>query len=128
SLGLQSPLSQPRSRSTEPPHLHADPVFGPYGINNAGQIVGVFADGTGVHSFLKDGATFTTIDVPGAVFTGANGINDAGQIVGGFNDVGEEDHGFLKDGATFTTIDVPGGKCCNYGQRDRLVLGERNWN
>src|SRR5215467_10823913 len=31
SLGLQSPLSQPRSRSTEPPHLHADPVFGPYG-------------------------------------------------------------------------------------------------
>src|SRR5215467_10306527 len=29
SLGLQSPLSQPRSRSTEPPHLHADPVFGP---------------------------------------------------------------------------------------------------
>src|SRR5215469_7152164 len=32
SLGLQSPLSQPRSRSTEPPHLHADPVFGPYAV------------------------------------------------------------------------------------------------
>src|SRR5262245_44446617 len=35
SLRFQNPLSQPRSRSTEPPHLHADPVFGPYGINGA---------------------------------------------------------------------------------------------
>src|SRR5499427_9862453 len=30
SLRIQNPLSRPRSRSTEPPHLHADPVFGPY--------------------------------------------------------------------------------------------------
>src|SRR5215831_6609272 len=28
SLRIQNPLSRPRSRSTEPPHLHADPVFG----------------------------------------------------------------------------------------------------
>src|SRR5262249_22268165 len=53
----------------------------------------------------KDGATFTTIDVPGASFTEAHGINDAGQIVGSFTD---GDHGFLKDAATFTTIDAPG--------------------
>src|SRR5215471_5530060 len=32
SLRFQNPLSQPRSRSTEPPHLHADPVFGPYAV------------------------------------------------------------------------------------------------
>src|SRR5215472_4089815 len=32
SLRIQNPLSRPRSRSTEPPHLHADPVFGPYGV------------------------------------------------------------------------------------------------
>ena len=34
------------------------------------------------HGFLKDGATFTTINVPGATDTIAFGINDAGQIVG----------------------------------------------
>src|SRR5215467_7473540 len=32
SLRIQNPLSRPRSRSTEPPHLYADPVFGPYGV------------------------------------------------------------------------------------------------
>ena len=34
-----------------------------------GQIVGSFNDATGNHGFLKDGATFTTIDIPGAAFT-----------------------------------------------------------
>jgi probable HAF family extracellular repeat protein len=51
--------------------------------------------------------TFTTIDVPGAVYTTAYGINAAGQIVGFFQDAAVG-HGFVKDGATFTTIDVPG--------------------
>ena len=77
------------------------------GINDAGQIVGYFNDSTGkFHGFLKDGATFTTIDVPGASATFARGINDAGQIVGFFQNPG--DHGFLKDGAAFATIDRPG--------------------
>ena len=30
--------------------------------------------------------SFTTIDVPGALSTGASGINDSGQIVGTFTD------------------------------------------
>jgi uncharacterized membrane protein len=79
----------------------------PVGINDAGQIVGLF-DATGRHGFLKEGATFTTIDVPGAIATDAQGINDAGQIVGGFGNV--TGHGFLKEGATFITIDVPGAR------------------
>jgi hypothetical protein len=33
SLRFQNPLSRPRIRSIEPPHLHTDPVFGPYGIS-----------------------------------------------------------------------------------------------
>jgi probable HAF family extracellular repeat protein len=79
------------------------------GINAAGQIVGWFTDAAGDHGFLKDGATFTTIDVPGATLTHAFGINAAGQIVGLFGDAADtETKGFLKDGATFTTIDVPG--------------------
>jgi probable HAF family extracellular repeat protein len=54
-----------------------------YGINNVGQIVGTFDGPDGrTHSFLKDGDTVITLDVPGAVHTRAYGINDAGQIVG----------------------------------------------
>jgi probable HAF family extracellular repeat protein len=63
---------------------------------------------TGSVGFLKDDASFTTINVPGALFTQPSGINDAGQIVGLFGDATSRDHGFLKDGAIFTTFDVPG--------------------
>jgi probable HAF family extracellular repeat protein len=74
------------------------------GINNRGQIVGDFYDGTGSHGFLKDGRTFTRIDVPGATGTAAYGINNRGQIVGWFYD-GTKERGFLKAGATVTPID-----------------------
>ena len=66
------------------------------GINDAGQIVGMFRDGLGgVHGFLLNEGTFMTIDGPGNVqFTEAFGINNAGQIVGTFaDDTGV--HGFL---------------------------------
>src|ERR687893_276481 len=45
------------------------------GINDAGQIVGEFfgGGGGGIHGFLNTGGSFTQIDVPGAVFTGAGG-------------------------------------------------------
>jgi hypothetical protein len=32
SVRVQNPLSRPRICSTEPPHLHADRVFGPYDV------------------------------------------------------------------------------------------------
>ena len=61
---------------------------------------------TAIH--LADAAayTFTQIDVPGAVTTGAAGINDAGEIVGSF--FSDNEHGFLYGGGNFTQIDVPG--------------------
>src|SRR4029077_8689079 len=81
------------------------------GINNAGQIVGTFFDGT-THGFVYAGGTFTTIDVPDAdVFTGfingVNGINDTGHVVGatGFF---TSSHGFLDVNGTFSPVDVPG--------------------
>jgi hypothetical protein len=78
------------------------------GINNGGQIVGVFKNGSGNHGFLDTGGVFTTIDPPGASGgTNADGINSAGQIVGLFND-GSLDHGFLNSGGIFTIIDPPG--------------------
>ena len=78
------------------------------GINNAGQVVGVFSDSRGVfHGFINTGGTFTTLDVPGAGETDAFGINNAGQVVGFFGDSGGQ-HGFINTGSTFTTLDVPG--------------------
>src|SRR5438309_1251631 len=75
------------------------------GINDAGQIVGFFTDGTGgVHGFLDTGGSFTQIDVPGAFGTAALGINDTGQIVGRFSVRFEGTHGFLDTGGSFTEI------------------------
>ena len=68
-----------------------------FGINRHGQIVGFYADSSGVgHGFLLDPAgTFTTLDVPGATFTVAIGINGHGRIVGYYIDANSISHGFL---------------------------------
>src|SRR6516164_10076428 len=80
------------------------------GINDAGQIVGVY-DNPGLpgfftpHGFLLSGGIYTTLDDPLATFgTQAFGINDAGQIVGTYF-IGTTPHGFLYSGGTYTTID-----------------------
>lgn len=56
--------------------------------------------------------TFTTLDVPGAIYTRPAAINDAGAIVGSYitsaGTIADTVwHGFLYSGGTFTTIDVP---------------------
>ena len=53
-------------------------------------------------------ASFTTIDVPGAVYTQAFGINKSGDIVGGYGTTFTDSHGFLLSGGSFTTFDGPG--------------------
>jgi hypothetical protein len=59
------------------------------GMNNVGQVVGVYQDGNGFnHGFVYSIATgtYTTVDDPNAVLanggTTINGINDNGQLVG----------------------------------------------
>jgi hypothetical protein len=95
----------------------------PFGINNAGEIVGAYTtDNLGVdypndypdlfpigdHGFLDDNGTYTKVDVPGATSTIPLGINDFGQIVGAYsNSTGI--HGFEDINNTFTTIDDPNG-------------------
>jgi uncharacterized membrane protein len=86
-----------------------------FGINNRGQIVGLYVDFTGPnHGFLDTGGLFTTLDAPGALNTGASGINNNGQIVGFYHGNPQVDntgdHGFLYSGGTFTTINVPGAE------------------
>jgi len=53
--------------------------------------------------------TFTTIDVPGANYTGVWGINSAGDMVGNYGqDTNQDSHGFLYSNGTFTYFDYPG--------------------
>jgi uncharacterized membrane protein len=68
-------------------------------INASGHIVGAYVDANGVtHGFLMRGATFATIDFPGAARSLAWGINSAGQIVGTYRtDPVQPPHGFLAE-------------------------------
>jgi probable HAF family extracellular repeat protein len=53
--------------------------------------------------------TFTTIDVPGAGYTGVFGINSAGEMVGNYGqNTNLDSHGFLYSNGTFTYFDYPG--------------------
>ena len=80
------------------------------GINDFGQIVGGYFDGTTDHGFLDQYGHFTAIDVPGAsLTTGASGINNFGEIVGNFflsNTNGV--HGFINNAGAYTQLDFPG--------------------
>lgn len=82
-------------------------------INHTGQIVGRYADTTGInHGFLLSDGTFTSLTFPGAVWTRTIGINSGGDIVGDYSltDVrGDKDvHGFLLHGGNYFSFDFPG--------------------
>ncbi len=84
------------------------------GINNLGQIVGIYNDKTGTHSFLlsADGKTFTTFDVPGGGASGFGSplsINDKGEMTGASYSAGPVSYGFRRsaDGKTYTNVQVP---------------------
>jgi probable HAF family extracellular repeat protein len=75
-----------------------------YGVNNAGQVVGLYFDAGGfVHGFQYSGGGFTALNVPGSSYTQASGINDAGTIVGAYVPApGPLDHGFVHSGVVFS--------------------------
>jgi uncharacterized membrane protein len=105
-------------------------VLGAVGINDSGQIVGGYSDGSGIdHGFLRspDGS-FKTIDYPGSQGTGLVGINNAGEILGNYADSAQHTHGFIlsADGKTFTAIDDPnatGGTWAGGINNDGDVVG-----
>ena len=71
--------------------------------------MGTYVDSAGNnrHGFLrsKEGDNYTTLDVPGAIFTVAQGINNAGTIAGLYVDTNGQ-HGFVLSGGVYTTIHV----------------------
>jgi probable HAF family extracellular repeat protein len=96
-------------------------IFQPSGINNSGQIVGLYGDANGAHGFLYSGTAFTTIDYPSSLGTFAAGINNKGQIVGTYWDQAAVSHGYIYGNGTFTIIDAPMASgtppACNVGGR-----------
>jgi hypothetical protein len=55
------------------------------GLNDAGNVVGIYVDSQGQeHGFLLQGTGYTSIDFPGAVATEALGTNKHGDIVGDY--------------------------------------------
>jgi len=80
----------------------------PLGINDQGQVTGIYEDSQGVyHGFLKDGSAITSFDVPGAHDTDAYAINNEGDV-SGYYYIGAISHGFVMRGNQFSTFDVPG--------------------
>ena len=78
------------------------------GINDAGDVVGLYLDSSGVqHGFVKKGSKYTSIDVAGDSSTEAWGINNHGQIaVFAINSGGGYDS-FIYDGKKFTKVSDP---------------------
>ena len=89
----------------------------PFGVNEGGQISGVYTDAAHAdHGFVLSGGSFTSFDHPQAdgsrafavAGTDGAGINNGGQVAGGYAKAGVL-HGFVRDASgTFTTIDLPG--------------------
>jgi hypothetical protein len=87
------------------------------GINDKGEVVGLYLDSTGAsHGFSKIGAKYTSIDVKGDTNTAAWGVNNAGQItVYATNAAGAFDS-FLLTGKKLKKIDNPNaGKASGQG-------------
>jgi probable HAF family extracellular repeat protein len=82
-----------------------------HGINDAGQVVGSYRDGSGkYHGYLYSGGSYTVLDC-GHGATSANGINNLGQVVGGYTE-GTRSWGFLY---------TPGEGC-------RFIFHPDDWN
>jgi hypothetical protein len=71
-------------------------VVVPLSINDAGDMVGEYANGRGVRGFLlRADGSLSTIDFPGPFNTVPRDINNAGQIVGFIDPVGLPEPGSL---------------------------------
>jgi len=91
---------------------HAPPNQVAAGVNDLGQIVGTYVDGSGVgHGYEKSGGTFIKLNVPfaGATGTFPQGINNSGEVVGCWADSAGNSHGFTLIGTTYASFDYPGG-------------------
>ena len=79
------------------------------GLNDRGQVLGIYSDGRNDHGFIYDKGIYTALpDVPGARLTYPQSINNLGQIVGWSYDSNLKSHSFFYENGVYTGIDVPG--------------------
>jgi hypothetical protein len=91
-------FSVPKSESTEA-----------IGINDKGDVVGIFLDSAGVqHGFLLSGKKYTQIDVPNDTETEAWDINNAGEITVYALNSSSVYESFVLKGKKYTSVSVPG--------------------
>jgi probable HAF family extracellular repeat protein len=65
-----------------------------FGINDDGEIAGVYADAAGnSHGFIFSSGSFSTVDVAGARGTLLTRVKNDGAVTGGFTDAMSEQHG-----------------------------------
>jgi probable HAF family extracellular repeat protein len=115
---------------------HADPqysvtVIGAAGstasdINNAGQMAGWFATGTGAdHAFLYSGGALTDLGTFGGANSHANALNDLGQVVGYADTSADGRRAFLYSGGTMTNLGTlgPGTSAANGINNAGAVVG-----
>lgn len=115
---------------------HADPsytvtVVGAAGstasdINNAGQMTGWFATGTGAeHGFFYFGGTLTDLGTFGGANSHANALNDFGQVVGYADTSAAGRRAFLYSAGTMTNLGTlgPGTSAANGINNAGAVVG-----
>jgi probable HAF family extracellular repeat protein len=93
-----------------------------YGINDQGQMTGVYRNDSKMKAFLLNQGDVTTIEFPGAEKIQPYSINNSGQIVGFYIDDGRA-YGFLWVNGSFTTLTNPPGTLVGSGAYDIDDLG-----
>lgn len=91
------------------PGVTGPPFTEVFGINNSGEIVGVFFDPFTFRGLVQQEDIVHPLDVPGQTDTNNDFLNDQGDVVGFFSDINQVLHGFRRQGGLFTTVDFPGG-------------------
>jgi probable HAF family extracellular repeat protein len=89
----------------------------PDGINNLGQVVGIYDNGGLPNGFLYSGNAYTTVNGLNRAFVGAGAasINNSGQIVGFYNGPGRSvAYGFVESGGVYTIIPSSNGALYTY--------------
>lgn len=101
----------------------------PHGINDNGQIVGLYLDSANVqHGFLLNGKKYTTLDVPSHTNTVAWGINNSGLITLFALNSDNLNDAFLLNDKVYTNINVPEAQQSfvaainNYGDRIYSII------
>ena len=88
----------------EPPDTGATANVYVFGINDTGDILGLYDKGY----FLKTGDGYKVLgEYQDADYTGYTGINDVGELIGYYTDSNGYSHGFIYDGSSFIRIDDP---------------------